>query len=301
MAERTEEASGKNQCGCGKTECTHTAKYGVCCDRTCKVYKAGCPPGCEGCKVKCKAKGKCQCCTPRCGCEADCYEKGDGTCKGIGTCTRCNARCKQDNKCLCHFCSCGIHCNGVICSCCSWCDPENCSGKECNGFVIGRCKDKYPDTTGCRGHVKYDIYDKDGKYGALYNRDAENVIPCDRKPHPGKPCTGKNCNWLSGVRDVNGNCVIKCTYCGKLCGQDNFRRCCTIAIPLVITVLAFLIFRFMLPEKFHAIMTKIRATFASSPRHSARSFSNLVGDKIPQEMNTDRYPAVPPRAYAGLA
>ncbi|CDR95875.1 hypothetical protein BBBOND_0210280 [Babesia bigemina] len=242
---------------------------------------------------------KCKCNDIRCGCKDDCNKDGYGKCKGIKnqSCQRCQRRCKPEGPCICYFCNCGTHCNGVICSCCKWCDPRNCSGEECNGYVIGRC----PDGIECRGHVKYDIYDKDNNYGALLDRNDKNRIECDGKPHPGKKCTESNCNWLSGVRDINGNCVIKCTYCGKLCGQDNFRRCCTIAIPLVIIVLAFLIFRFMLPEKFHAITTKIRAAFPSSPRYPGRSLSNLSGGRIPEEMSVDRYPAVRPRAYAGLS
>ncbi|CDR97066.1 hypothetical protein BBBOND_0309690 [Babesia bigemina] len=298
------EGQGDNQCGCKPVSCQGNEE--LCSDDKCTKCEAHCPPGCKGCEVKCKGvkqPGTCKCCTPRCGCKEDCYASGkDGKCqeKNKIDCKRCIIRCKDSDKCICYFCSCGTKCNGVICSCCSWCDPSNCSGGPCNGYVIGRCGDKNPKTTECIGHVKYDIYGKDGTYGAVYKRNTENVIPCDGRPHPGKDCTDNNCNWLRGELQPDGNCVIKCTYCGKLCGQDNFTRCCTIAIPLVITVSAFLIFRFMLPEKYHAIMTKIRAAFPSSPRHPGKSPINLVGNITPEETNVDRYSAFRPRAYAGL-
>ncbi|CDR71873.1 hypothetical protein, conserved [Babesia bigemina] len=290
-----------NKCGCKPISCQKQGE-GPCASPQCTQCKTCCDAECNGCKVKCKANEPCKCYITRCGCKDDCYANGsDGHCRGLkSSCERCKIRCQGSPKCICHYCSCGTKCNGVICSCCSWCDPRNCSGVPCNGYVIGKCPEPGP----CKGHVKYDIYDKndkDGKYGAVYNRNDTNRIPCDKKPHQGKDCTNNNCNWLRGERNENGCCIIKCTYCGTLCGQDKFRRCCYIAIPVVIIVLLFLIFRFMLPEKFHAITTKIRAAFPTSPRHHGRSFTNLVGDRIPEEVNIDRYPAFRPRAYAGLA
>ncbi|CDR94720.1 hypothetical protein BBBOND_0110180 [Babesia bigemina] len=175
----------------------------------------------------------------------------------------------------------------------AWCDPRNCSGEKCDGYVIGRCKDKHPDTTECKGHVKYD------KEGAVFDRNAKSKIKCD-ETHV--DCNDGICNkWARGKIDKDGNCIIECTYCGTLCGQDKFRRCCYIAIPVIIIVLLFLIFRFMLPEKFQSTMTKIRAAFPTSPRHPSRSLSDLVSDSVPDETNIDRYPAFRPRAYAGLS
>ncbi|CDR95838.1 hypothetical protein BBBOND_0209910 [Babesia bigemina] len=292
-----------NKCECQPTVC-HNYGDQPCDDPNCTKCRFGCPPGCKGCEKKCGDGKPCKCCTPRCGCENDCYEKDSkGPCKGKngGKCKRCETKCKNsaDGTCICHYCSCGTKCNGVICSCCNWCDPRNCNGGPCDGYVLGRCGAE--GLKECKGHVKYDNYDAKGDYyGAVLKRETKNVITCDGNPHPGKECNGNNCNWIRGELQPDGYCVKFCTYCDKLCGQDNFRRCCTIAIPLVITVLAILIFRFMLPEKYHAITTKIRAVFPSSPRHPGRSLSNLVGDRIPEEMNVDRYPAVRPRAYAGL-
>ncbi|CDR93769.1 hypothetical protein BBBOND_0100980 [Babesia bigemina] len=289
-----------NTCQCFNITCDKSSN-GPCSDEKCTTCKSCCDPNCKRCKDKCKKNDPCRCHIPRCGCQEDCYGDGkDGKCKGKekNDCKRCETKCEKGQPCLCYQCSCGTKCNGVICSCCSWCDPRNCNGKGCNGYVIGRCGDKKPRPDKCQGHVKYDNYDD--KYGAVLVRTTKNVIVCDKMPHPGEECTENNCNWLGGVLQPDGNCIIYCTYCGKLCGQDKFRRCCYIAVPLVITVSAFLIFRFMLPEKFHAITTKIRAAFPSAPRHPGRSLTNLVGGGLP-DVNVDRYAAFRPRTYAGLS
>ncbi|CDR95992.1 hypothetical protein BBBOND_0211390 [Babesia bigemina] len=284
-----------NKCECKPTRCGKGDE--PCANPQCIECKYGCDADCKGCEKNCKDGKPCKCCTPVCGCPTNCYgDDKKSKCKGQNSCERCKVKCKDSDKCICHRCSCGKQCTGVICSCCSWCDPKNCSGKKCDGYVIGRCEGNGP----CKGHVKYDN-DGNDNYGAVLNRNDTNRIPCDGKPHPGKKCTGNNCNWISADDIKDGCCLKFCTYCGDLCGQDKFRRCCYIATPVVITVLAFLIFRFMLPEKFHAITTKIRAAFPSPPRHPGRSLSNLVGDRLPEEMNVDRYAAFRPKAFAGLA
>ncbi|CDR94485.1 hypothetical protein BBBOND_0107830 [Babesia bigemina] len=219
------------------------------------------------------------CCLPRCGdCKKQCQE--NGKCKCSNACCGCPTNCLDKSA--------SESCEGIGTGCqrcVKRCNKEKpCT---CDGYVLGRCDGP------CKGHVRYD------QNGAVRDRNEEPIIQCDESHH-GK-CTAKCIKWACVEKDKNGNCIIKCTYCGKLCGQDKFRRCCYIAIPVVIIVLAFLIFRFMLPEKFHAITTKIRAAFPSSPRHPGRSLSNLVGDRIPEEMSVDRYPAFRPKAFSGLA
>ncbi|CDR96637.1 Metallothionein like protein, putative [Babesia bigemina] len=208
----------------------------------------------------------------------------------------------EGNKCKCLNITCDENINGPCskdaCKTCkSCCSPgckgciKNCSTNEpcpCDGYVIGRC----PDGIKCQGHVKYD----NGK--PVWDRkEYENNC---RKLH-GVNCTYNCDRWAIGVRDMNKNCVIICTYCNKLCSQDWCRIWLGVLIIGLIILSCFIVMWGMFPETFHRMTTGIRAAFPISPVSSCRSPSHLVGDRIPDEVNIDRYPAFSRRTYAGLS
>ncbi|CDR96153.1 hypothetical protein BBBOND_0300580 [Babesia bigemina] len=249
-----------NDCNCLNITCGQVAD-GPCPYAECKTCKSCCSPGCEGCKVKCEANESCKCYITCCGCPTDCYgDKKNGECKGkesTNSCKRCENRCTEG---------------------------------PCDGYVIGRCKDKGYDK--CEGHVKY----HDGN--PVWERKKYGDKCMDSHPYA---CNENDCKWARGKRDENGNCVLKCTYCGTLCSQDWCRIWLGVLIIGLIILSCFIVMWGMFPETFHRMTTKIRAAFSSSPGHPGRSLTNLVGDEIPEEMNIDRYPAFRPRAYAGLS
>ncbi|CDR96137.1 hypothetical protein BBBOND_0300420 [Babesia bigemina] len=213
-----------NSCICDTSKCPHY-KDGTCYESTCTEYKSGCPPGCKGCEKRCTPGQKCKCCTPRCGCKDDCYAKdSNGTCKGKvpgGSCERCKVKCKDSDKCICYQCSCGTQCNGFLCACCYFCNPGKCKSKDtCDGYVLGKCADK------CQGHG---TYDDNGQ--PFYAKECKCTRGEDCKCYTSKH--DRKCRCIFGEPQKDGNCLIKCDMCGKLCSQDSYVRLGTIVVVLV--------------------------------------------------------------------
>ncbi|CDR93987.1 hypothetical protein BBBOND_0103090 [Babesia bigemina] len=288
-----------------------------------------------------KDDARCRCTFCDCGCENALKKGKLCSDKKFSSCDKCEKKCgkSKDGSCICYLCSCG--CNGVNCQCCERCNPETkCEGKDtCDTeeqhdkttCPKGMCKEKagscFQVTCMCK-----DL--------GIEKRDdvCECLCKCQKKcpritcpklsggacPRPGTngrcgcDCTcscnacGKYYDGNGKLVDVCGNdaamrfyaigkCRFKCTNCGRLCDQDRCMNWIRVIVIGLIILASLFVLRAIFPEKFRAIMTKIRATFASSPVHSGRSLNNLVGHRIPEETNVDRYPAFRPRAYAGLS
>ncbi|CDR95935.1 hypothetical protein BBBOND_0210850 [Babesia bigemina] len=137
-----------------------------------------------------------------------------------------------------------------------------CTCRTCKGFVLNKPGEQPCPTDKCRGHGLID------KRGNIRKHD-------DGKCHGHEPETVYKC-YFGEERDEFGNCTMKCKDC-------------------------LFIFWAMFPEKFHAMMGKIRATFANSSESSRATTKSLVGKRIPEEINNEKYPALRPRAYAGLS
>ncbi|CDR94660.1 hypothetical protein BBBOND_0109580 [Babesia bigemina] len=267
----------ESSCQRCKDKCQNVEVGGRC---ICYLCNCGCNGvNCQCCKrcnpvTTCPGKGKC-----------DTEEKhGDkcpkGQCKQKpGDCSTVNCMCddmgvraKHNGECVCK-CRCEQKCPRILCA-----DKR---GKESTGKPGTCCKSNSDCTCECKCNCN--------AYGKYYCKDHKANS---------KGCDISKCNIIFyGI----GQCRFKCTNCGRLCDQDRCMNWIRVIVIGLIILASLFVLRAIFPEKFRAIMTKIRATFASSPVHSGRSLNTLVGDTIPEETNIDRYPAFRPRIYAGLA
>ncbi|CDR94628.1 hypothetical protein BBBOND_0109260 [Babesia bigemina] len=272
----------------------------LCTDSKCETCMACCHPDCKGCEKKCKDGEKCKCLNLCCGCKENCYgESKDGTCKGKGStdCQRCREKCKDSQKCICYQCNCGTQCNGFLCACCYFCNPGKCKREgTCDGYVIGKCTAE----KGCQGHG---TYDDEGR--PVFGKKCE----CGPKGS-GKDCTcytskrnpnDKKCRCIFGDFQKDGNCLIKCDLCGKLCSQDSYiHRGTLVVVPLAIAMVLIIVW-----VKYRDIIRKVfyelRGSSSRAPKHSSAYTKNLIGDRIPEESNIDRYSAIRPGTYGGLS
>ncbi|CDR97188.1 hypothetical protein BBBOND_0310910 [Babesia bigemina] len=257
------EGKGTNKCGCdSKLENGH--KEGPCDERNCVDCYVCCMADCPGCKaLQCEEQNGCKCNLCDCGCQKDPeVKKGTKACHEINTdkCKNCLTKCKNVKKggrCKCYLCNCG--CNGVNCQCCKTCNPNSkCSG-TCDRDDQHSEKCAHQERGACGGTVNM------GKYHCAEHRDRSQ-------------CDFSRCNPIYfGI----GKCRFKCTNCGKLCSQDQCRIRMRIIIVVAIILAFLLILWALFPKKVRGMMIRIRAALSSSPRHTGRSLSNLVGDRIP--------------------
>ncbi|CDR94009.1 hypothetical protein BBBOND_0103280 [Babesia bigemina] len=281
-------------CGCqdafkeGKRCYESTNKTCSKCKEKCKDSKDGacicylCSCGCNGvncqCCERCNPETRCQG-TGKCDAEEVHGEKcPKGMCKQkAGSCAEVTCMCddmgmeKRKDLCECK-CRCEQQCPRILC------DKKRSGGS--NG-QRGICNRSTKDECTCECQCNCNAY---GKY---YGKNGDVVRICDNDDNMHVYAIGK--------------CRFKCTNCGRLCDQDRCMNWIRVIVIGLIILASLFVMRAIFPEKFRAIMTKIRATFASSPAHSGRSLNNLVGHRIPEETNVDRYPAFHPKTYAGLS
>ncbi|CDR97511.1 hypothetical protein BBBOND_0400070 [Babesia bigemina] len=288
-------AQKTNKCVCYTNSCSHSSG-GTCYVSTCTEYKSGCLPGCKGCeKMKCQDGKPCKCCTPLCGCQKDCYEDcSDNNCKGLDkNCERCKKKCERGKACICYRCSCGTQCNGFLCACCYYCNPGKCQSKgTCDGYVLGKCPEGM-----CKGHG---TYDDDGRPVYVENCTCNNEridfsCQCYKSKYDNK------CRCIRGEPDGHGNCVAKCYMCGKLCSQHSYIHEGTIVVASLAVAMIIIIVCSRYRDKIRRVFYELSGSISRAPQLSSAYTNNLVGDKFPEEMNIDRYPAFRPMPYAGLA
>ncbi|CDR96083.1 hypothetical protein BBBOND_0212250 [Babesia bigemina] len=282
-------------CGCGcegafkqNKRCTDQDKPCDMCQKRCKNLEPGEECICNLCNCGCNGVN-CQCCR-WCNPDTTCGEHGDcdseeihdtncprGKCQQTpGDCSKVTCMCekmgidKRAGLCEC-LCKCGNQCPRILC------DQKR--GGVFNG-QRGICSKSTKDTCTCECECNCNAC---GKY---YGKDGKQVA------------VGGNDQMHSYVI---GKCRFKCTNCGRLCDQDRCMIWIRVVVIGLIILASLFVMRAIFPEKFRAIMTKIRAAFASSPVHSGRSPSNLVGDRIPEESHIDRYSVISPGTYPGLS
>ncbi|CDR96984.1 hypothetical protein BBBOND_0308870 [Babesia bigemina] len=245
----------------------------------CMCYLCNC--GCNGVNCQC-----CRWCNPdtTCGKNGDCNSEEihgtncpKGKCKqSPGSCSEVTCMCKEmgmverEGLCECK-CKCEKQCPRILCAKAKKDGTSRLCSKHSNGGCGCECK------CNCNAFGKY--YCKDHEAG-------------------GKGCNISECNIIFyGI----GQCRFPCTNCGRLCDQDRCMIWIRVIVIGLIIVASLFVMRAIFPEKFHAIMAKIRASFPITSVHSGRSLNNLVGDRIPVEVGIDRYPAFRARTYTGLA
>ncbi|GBE62407.1 hypothetical protein, conserved [Babesia ovata] len=242
-------------------------------DKRCLCFLCNCGDHCDGVNCQC-----CKWCNPysRCPGPDNCDQKEDkhdekecnkGMCaRSPGTCGVCV--CKDKVK------SASAECSECKCSCNGDCPRTKCfKAKHGPKHNCDCTTDKYAVKCVCECTCNC------SSYGQHYCSEHIDI----------SECSGKGC---STVIYYAGRCRFKCTNCGKLCSQDEFRRRCYIGVPILLIAVAIIVAWRKYPEKFRKVYYKLSAATTNSFKSSGAS-TNLAGGRIHEEMDTDEYSAFP--------